>query len=70
MAVHTDLDDRTIGATLDQLAAATEVIAVARGAGRRDAVLAAIKANFITVLVVDGPLALALLDSVKPPANE
>jgi DNA-binding transcriptional regulator LsrR (DeoR family) len=62
--VHTDLDDRTIGATLDQLARAREVIAVARGVGRLDAVRAAIKANFITVLVVDSPLALALVESL------
>lgn len=69
-AVHTDLDDRTIGATLDQLASATDVIAVARGAGRLDAVLAAIKANLVTVLVLDSPLALALLERLKPEAEE
>ncbi|MCU1580791.1 MAG: putative transcriptional regulator, MarR family [Microbacteriaceae bacterium] len=65
-AVHTDLDARTIGVTLDQLAAATEVIAVARGAGRLEAVQAAIKAELITVLVLDSPLAVALLESMKP----
>jgi DNA-binding transcriptional regulator LsrR (DeoR family) len=32
--------------------------------GRLDAVRAAIKANFITVLVVDSPLALALVESL------
>jgi DNA-binding transcriptional regulator LsrR (DeoR family) len=70
-AVHTDLDDRTIGATLDQLARATEIIAVARGAGRLDAVLAAIKANLVTVLVLDSSLALALLEHLKShEANE
>lgn len=60
-AVHTALDDRLIGVTLDQVRRARTVIACARGRGRVDAVDAAVRSGVIDVLVIDGSLATALL---------
>jgi len=58
--VHTGLDDRTIGVRIEQLVAAPQVIAVARGAERVEAVIAAVRAGIVSCLVVDGGLASAL----------
>ncbi|GAA0965465.1 sugar-binding transcriptional regulator [Frigoribacterium faeni] len=59
--VTTSLDDRLIGVRIDQLAATPQVIAVAHGAGRAEAVVAAARAGFVTHLVVDSTLAEALV---------
>jgi DNA-binding transcriptional regulator LsrR (DeoR family) len=63
--VHTDLGQRTIGVTIEQLAKASQVIAVARGVGRVDAVVAAAKSNIVTCLVLDSGLAAAILRHAK-----
>ena len=63
--IHTDLGQRTIGVTLEQLAAASQVIAVARGVGRVEAVLAAVMSNIVSCLVVDSLLAAAILAEAK-----
>ncbi|WP_423920176.1 sugar-binding transcriptional regulator [Frigoribacterium sp. 2-23] len=59
-AVSTPLDERLIGVRFDQLARTPQVIAVAHGAGRAPAVLAACRAGFITHLIVDSTLSEAL----------
>jgi DNA-binding transcriptional regulator LsrR (DeoR family) len=65
-AVHTALDARTIGGRLDQLARTPEIVAVARGADRVTATTAAVRSGLVTHLVVDRPLADALLAAVPP----
>jgi len=65
-AVHTSLDERTIGVRVVQLVAATQVIAVARGIGRVDAVIAASKAGIVSCLVIDSALAAALAERLGP----
>nr|WP_244953934.1 sugar-binding domain-containing protein [Spelaeicoccus albus] len=61
--VHTDLDKRTIGVSVEQLVQTPEVIAVARGASRADAVRAAVRSGIVTSLVIDSALAEAILAS-------
>ncbi|WP_115788340.1 sugar-binding transcriptional regulator [Arthrobacter silvisoli] len=58
--VVTELDARVIAVTVDQLKRTPQVIAVAQGAARAEAVRAAAKAGFITTLIIDRPLAAAL----------
>jgi len=58
--VHTSLDDRTIGVRIEQLVAAPQVIAVARGVDRVEAVIAAVRAGIVSCLVIDSGLANAL----------
>jgi DNA-binding transcriptional regulator LsrR (DeoR family) len=55
------LDERVVGVTLDQLRATSEVVATAYGRERADAVRAAIRAGFVTTLVVDTAVAARLL---------
>lgn len=57
----TDLDDRTIGVTVDQLVRTPQVIAVAGGAARAAAVTAAVRSGITTSLVIDSALAEELL---------
>ena len=52
-----------VGLTLDQLRAIPNVIGACAGAHRADAVRAAVRGGLIDVLIVDEPLAEALLDS-------
>ena len=59
--VRTGLDRRVIGVTIDQLRAARQLVAVARGARRASAVMAAAAADLVTCLVIDDELAEALL---------
>lgn len=59
--VITELDDRIIGATLDQLRSATVRLTSASGAERRDATLAAVRAGLVSTLVIDDALARALI---------
>lgn len=63
LAVHTALDKRTIGVSVEQLVRTPEVIAVARGESRADAVLAAVRSGIVTSLVIDSELAEAILSS-------
>lgn len=55
------IDDRVIGARLDQLERVPEVIATSFGSGRAEAVIAAAHAGLFTTLIVDQYLALAIL---------
>ncbi|WP_205741021.1 sugar-binding transcriptional regulator [Haloactinopolyspora alba] len=57
-------DDRVVGVTLDQLRATPEVMVTAYGAQRAEACLAAVRAGFVTTLVVDTALATRVLDMV------
>lgn len=66
--VRTGLDERTIGVRLDQLARSGQIIAVARGVRRADAVRATVKAGLVTCLVVDSVLAEHLLEPSEHPA--
>lgn len=61
--VHTALDARTIGVRLDQLSKARQIVAVARGVRRMEAVRATAAAGLVTCLVVDGTLAERLIDA-------
>lgn len=55
-------DDRVVGVTLNQLRATPEVVATAYGAARAPAVLAAVRAGFVTTLVTDTSVASRLLE--------
>ncbi|MBB6171340.1 DNA-binding transcriptional regulator LsrR (DeoR family) [Nocardiopsis mwathae] len=58
--IATDLTDRTIAITVDQLKQVPEVVAVAGGADKTAAIRSALKAGFITSLVTDAATARAL----------
>lgn len=60
--VLTSLDDRVIGASLDQLRGASMIITTGCGAHRRDATLAVARAGLSHILIIDSELATALLD--------
>lgn len=55
-------DDRVVGVTLDRLRAVPEVVVTAYGARRAEAARAAVRAGFVTTLVVDAALANRLLE--------
>lgn len=59
--VTAGFDDRVVGVPLDLLRRTPEVVVTAYGAARAEAVLAAVRAQFITTLVVDTSLARQLL---------
>ncbi|MCH8563702.1 Cro/Cl family transcriptional regulator [Nesterenkonia sp. YGD6] len=60
--VSSPVDDMVVAATLDQMARARHTIAVAYGAGRAPAVLAAVRAGIINTLVCDLDLHEALAE--------
>ena len=60
--VPNPLDDRVVGATLDQLGRARTIITTAVGAQRRDATLAVARAGLAHTMIIDTDLAQALLD--------
>lgn len=60
--VPTTLDQRVIGASLDQLRAAPMIITTACGTHRRDATLSVVRAGLSQTLIIDSELATALLD--------
>lgn len=62
-AVDVGADERIIGVTLRQLAAVPNVVATCTGAHRAPAVAAAVAGGLVDTLVVDEPLARALLSS-------
>ncbi|HEV7993450.1 MAG TPA: sugar-binding transcriptional regulator [Gemmatimonadaceae bacterium] len=51
--VHTSLDDRILGITAEQLHKVPRVVAVAGGADKVDAILAALKSKMVDVLITD-----------------
>jgi len=66
-ALRTDLDERVIAITLDQLRAVPEVVAIAAGAGRAAAATAVVRAGFVDTLVTDASLAQAVLGQDHDP---
>lgn len=65
-AVCSDLDDRVIGISWEQLHAVGRLIVSSHGAYRRDATLAAVRAGLVHTLVIDADLAHALLEKTPP----
>ncbi|MET1088811.1 MAG: sugar-binding domain-containing protein [Arthrobacter sp.] len=63
--VKSGLDERIIAVTIKQLQSTPRVIATAQGAARAEAVRAVAKANFVTTLIIDEPLAKALNDQIN-----
>lgn len=59
--VESELDNRVVGITADELRAIPRRIAVAGGAGKAAAVAGAIRGGFITTLITDTDIAEALL---------
>lgn len=66
VAVQTDLDERTISVRVDQLIRTPQVIGIAHGIERVDAVIASARAGIVTCLVVDSELALAIVAQLDP----
>ncbi|HEL1054222.1 TPA: sugar-binding transcriptional regulator [Streptococcus equi subsp. zooepidemicus] len=60
-SVHQELQDRTIGISLEQLARVPKTIAVAVGQAKAKAILAALKAKFINYLITDKATIMAVL---------
>lgn len=60
-ALDAGADERIVGVTLADLVAVPNVIATCTGAHRADAVGAAVRGGFVDTLIVDEPLARALL---------
>lgn len=65
--VDSSIDARTIGVSLEQLAAKDRRIAVATGRRKRDIVIGALRAGVCNVLIIDEHLAQAILETVEPP---
>ncbi|EHI69137.1 sugar-binding transcriptional regulator [Streptococcus ictaluri] len=63
--VYQDLQDRTIGISLEQLRRVPKTIAVATGQAKAKAILAALKAGFINYLVTDKDTIMAVLELEK-----
>lgn len=61
-AVVTDLDERVLGVVLEDLRTIPEVVALAHGADRAEAVRAAVTGRLLSALVCDHALARALLE--------
>jgi deoxyribonucleoside regulator len=64
--VDPELDDRTVGLSLDQLRAASLSIAVIAGAAKHDVARAVVGSSLCTVLVTDENTARAVLDFNSP----
>ncbi|MER1994964.1 MAG: sugar-binding domain-containing protein [Arthrobacter sp.] len=58
--VLSELDERVLAVSLEQLQSTPKVVAVAQGAARADAVRAVLAAGFVTTLLIDEELAVAL----------
>ncbi|MGW9405777.1 sugar-binding transcriptional regulator [Arthrobacter sp. NPDC055585] len=58
--VRSELDERVLAVSLSQLQNTPKVVAVAQGAARADAVRAVLAAGFVTTLLIDEDLAVAL----------
>ena len=59
---HTDLDDRIVGITLDELSRIKHKVGVAFGQEKRDAILGALRGGFLDVLITDEKTAESLLE--------
>lgn len=59
--VRTDLDDRLIAISLDELRAVPEVVALSTGPARAEATRAVVQAGFVSTLVTDASCARAML---------
>ncbi|MER2133342.1 MAG: sugar-binding domain-containing protein [Arthrobacter sp.] len=59
-SVRSELDERVLAVSLDQLRNTPKVVAVAQGAARAEAVRAVLAAGFVTTLLIDEDLAVAL----------
>ena len=59
--VPSDLDDRTIGITLEELRAVPRVVGIAGGAEKVDAIRAALRGRLVDVLITDAGTAEALV---------
>lgn len=63
--VRTEMDERVLGMTLEQLRAVPEVVALGLGAQRVEAVRAALVGKLVTTLVCESDLAHALLEAAR-----
>jgi DNA-binding transcriptional regulator LsrR (DeoR family) len=61
--IASDLDDRVIGLSLEEIHAINIVIGVAGGAAKVSAILGALRGNLINVLVTDQQTAVSILAS-------
>ncbi len=59
---HTDLDDRIVGITLDELSRIKHKVGVAFGLEKRDAILGALRGEFLDILITDEKTAESLLE--------
>jgi DNA-binding transcriptional regulator LsrR (DeoR family) len=60
--VASDLDDRVIGLTLDEIRQIEHVVGVAGGSAKQDAIRAALDGKLIDVLVTDHVMAKRLVE--------
>jgi deoxyribonucleoside regulator len=58
----TEISDRVIGISLEQLKKIPTVVGVASGTDKKDAVLSALRGSFVNMIIVDEDLAYALLN--------
>lgn len=63
--VDSELDERVLAVTVAQLQRTPKVVAVAQGAARADAVRAVLAAGFVTTLIIDEELAVALSETAE-----
>ena len=61
--IESDLDDRVIGLSLEEIHAIDIVVGVAGGAAKVPAILGALRGNLINVLVTDQQTAVSILAS-------
>lgn len=69
-SIHSDLDERVVGITLEQLGKIDRVVGVAGGPNKREVVNAALMGGLIDVLITDQLLAASLLDDSRLEAKE
>jgi DNA-binding transcriptional regulator LsrR (DeoR family) len=67
--LSTPFDDRVLGISVEQLARVKRVVAVAGGAEKIEAILAALRGGILDVLITDRLTAEALADRVTPPTE-
>lgn len=67
---HIDINQRIIGIELGDLRRIPEVLVVARGLSKVRSILAALQANYITVLATDDATAQAILDYADAPTKQ
>jgi DNA-binding transcriptional regulator LsrR (DeoR family) len=67
--VNSEFDSRVLGITADQLRLVPHIIATSYGSHRADATIAATRGGYVHSLIIDAPLARAILERVSPRAN-